>query len=123
WDARSSVFRIFSILFGEFVQRSYDEVEPKTLVPGLSTTRSAARSIPEGLTPIDSALLRYFIANPDRVCTFEELLDAVWEDGEKSKRALEAAVHRLRQALEPDEQIKNVRGTGYKFVKVHTELT
>jgi hypothetical protein len=118
WDARNNLFRIFSILFGEFVQRSYDEIEPKTLVP---PTLSVTKGLPDGLTPIDAALLRYFLANPDRVCTFEELLDAVWEDGEKSKRALEAAVHRLRRTLEPDEHIKNVRGIGYKFIKAQTQ--
>lgn len=111
-DAQHNVYRLFSLLFGEFVQQIYDQGEARTLIPAPLPPRPSL----EGLTPIETALLRYFTAHADQVCTFEELLDAVWEDGEKSKRALEAAVHRLRKSLSQDEAIKSVRGVGFKYV-------
>ncbi|MEM6285391.1 MAG: helix-turn-helix domain-containing protein, partial [Chloroflexota bacterium] len=49
--------------------------------------------------------------------TFAELLKNVWEDGSGTKRALEAAVHRLRRTIPKDYRIKNVRGEGYKYTR------
>ncbi|MBC8172119.1 MAG: winged helix-turn-helix domain-containing protein, partial [Anaerolineae bacterium] len=118
-DARNNDYHLFSLLFGEFVQQVYDQGEAKTLIPSILPARPSL----EGLTPIETALLRYFTAHADQVCTFEELLDTVWEDGEKSKRALEAAVHRLRKSLQPDEAIKSVRGIGFKFVTPASQRT
>jgi hypothetical protein len=114
WDVKDSVYCIFSQLFAEFIQRTYGSSAAKTLPIPIQPKQPI-----DNLTPIDSALLKYFIDHKDRICTFEELLDAIWVDGEKSKRALEAAVHRVRKALGPNEQIKNIRGIGYKFVSAN----
>lgn len=110
WDLKAGTYRVFCQLFEEFIQQQYTE-EDTEVPPELF----ASANIP----PIDRALLRYFLNNANKVLTFDELLDAVWVDSEKSKRALEAAVHRLRRSLKPGEQIQNIRGVGYKFVVEH----
>lgn len=110
WDSQRGHYRVFSDLFADFIRRSYAGVKEQ------ESSILAGKASIENLTPIDRALLDYFLAHPNRTCTFDELLDAVWEDNEKSKRALEAAVFRLRKSLGEGEQIKNIRGKGYKFV-------
>lgn len=114
WDVKQSVYCIFSLLFRDFIIRSYGQGAEKTLAKPITKTPY------DHLTPIDGALLRYFVDHRNRVCSFDELMDAVWQDGEKSKRALEAAVHRIRKNLGSDEGIKNVRGIGYKFVSANS---
>lgn len=111
WDLKSGAYRVFCQLFEGFVRQQYHLSEAPT-EPAQEHTLTPPVNIP----PIDRALLRYFLSNANKVLTFDELLDAVWEDSDKSKRALEAAVHRLRRSLGPGEQIKNIRGKGYKFV-------
>lgn len=97
--------RVYSLLFGEFIRQQEQQNMPSLY------------DMADNLSPIDRKLFQYFLQRPNQVCTFDELLDAVWTDADKSKRALEAAVHRLRQHLEDSpEQISNVRGKGYKFI-------
>lgn len=105
---------LFSQLFSEFVRRVASPSSP--VGPFQPSAAHASTADGEHLSPIDRALLDYFLEHHGQVCSFEDILDAVWEDGEKSKRALEAAVHRLRKHLRPGQQIKSVRGIGYKFI-------
>lgn len=110
WDMRSNVYCVFSLLFAEFVKRNQTYVA--------SPVRTSRTTLPsDHVSPIDRALLEFFNNHAGEICSFDQILDAVWEDSEKSKRALEAAVHRLRKHLgDNGPQIKNVRGKGYKFV-------
>jgi len=107
-DLRHGVYHVFSLLFANFVKRQY-----------IGRNRSAMtypESILENLTPIDRALFDYLLQHTDNICTFDELRETVWDDSGKSKRALEAAVHRLRKIMREGDQIKSIRGKGYKFV-------
>ena len=108
WDLRDGNYRVFNRLFETYIGQNY--------TPSSERDTQPAPSVLENLTPIDRTLLEYFLNRVDEVCTFDELLNAVWEDQEKSKRALEAAVFRLRKHLQEGEHIKNIRGKGYKFV-------
>jgi hypothetical protein len=110
-DIRNNRYIIVSKLFDHFIQQTYAFGEDETLAPYAIESKFQF----DGLTPIDGALMTYFLANKERICTFEELLDAVWKTEDKSKRALEAAVHRLRRHIGPDEQIQNVRSVGYVY--------
>lgn len=110
WNSRQDSYQICSLLFANFIRQKHTNNHR-------GGTRSSTQ-LADHLTPIDRALLQYFLDHSGQVCTFDELLDAVWEDSDKSKRALDAAVYRLRKSLSDDEQIKNVRGKGYKFVAV-----
>lgn len=71
----------------------------------------------QSLSPIDRNVFNYLVKNPNRVCTFDELLNAVWTDTDKSKRALEASIHRLRRHLTDGQEIQNIRGRGYKYIE------
>lgn len=112
-DFDHGVYRVFSHIFAEFIQQHYPE---ETSAQITYRGKSTLTTLSENLSPVDSAVLQYFLDNPNKVCTFDEILEAVWEDNEKSKRALEQAVYRLRKNLGPQEQIKSVFGKGYKFV-------
>lgn len=112
-DIKNDRYNIVSALFDNFVQQTYAFGEDKTLVPYAVESKLQF----DGLTPIDGALMTYFLANRERICTFDELLEAVWKSEDKSKRALEAAVHRLRRHIGPDEQIQNVRSVGYIYTR------
>ncbi len=106
WDMKHNTYKVFSRIFADFIRRYYQTAED-----GLTLI-----NVIHQLSPIDQALARYLYQRPNQICTFDELLDAIWSDSEKSKRALEAAVHRIRQHLSPHEEIKNIRGKGYTFV-------
>lgn len=100
-------YHIFSDLFAEYVLQQQDK--PQEQVKVMDET------ILSTLTPIDRSLLEYMIEHNGEVLTFEQLITDVWQDETTSKRALEAAVYRLRNNIKAGE-IKNVRGRGYKFV-------
>ncbi len=125
-DLTSPSFRIFSHLFAEFVRRIAH-------VSAIGTTNgnlhngavipvdASLTGILDGLPPIERGVLHYLASREGAVCTFDELLDAVWEDGTGTKRALEAAVHRLRRTVPGGHEIKNIRGTGYKYTITNSE--
>jgi DNA-binding response OmpR family regulator len=73
-----------------------------------------------GLSARDGLLLDYLASRPGELVTFDELKAQVWQGEDPSKRAVEAAVHRVRLALAAVEvaqaAVQNERGRGYRFV-------
>ena len=71
------------------------------------------------LGPIEFKLLRFFMENPERVYSREQLLNQVWGDNiYVEERTVDVHIRRLRKALEPSEHnnlIQTVRGSGYRF--------
>ncbi len=71
------------------------------------------------LAPTEFRLLKFFMSNPDRVYSREQLLDRVWGRGIfVEERTVDVHIRRLRKALEGrayDRFIQTVRGTGYRF--------
>lgn len=72
------------------------------------------------LSARDRLLLEYLVSRPGELVTFEELKAQVWQGEDPSKRAVEAAVHRVRLALTAapgiEASVQNERGRGYRFV-------
>ncbi len=72
-----------------------------------------------GLSPTEFRLLHYFLANPERVHSRSQLLDAVWGDtAYVEERTVDVHIRRLRKLLAPhdcDQLIQTVRGVGYRF--------
>jgi len=73
------------------------------------------------LTPTQFKALRYFVLNPDRVISRDELLNKVWGYNHyPTTRTVDNAVLRLRHALEPvpaePVHFRTVHGAGYKFI-------
>jgi DNA-binding response OmpR family regulator len=73
------------------------------------------------LTSQEFKVLKFFVHNPDRVVSREELLNEVWGyQSYPSTRTVDNHILRLRQKLEKDPahplHFKTVHGAGYKFV-------
>ena len=72
------------------------------------------------LTPIECRLLAWFIANPGRVVSREELLREVWGyAGGVRSRTVYTTIGRLRQKIERDPQKAEILVTdpgGYRLV-------
>ena len=73
------------------------------------------------LTPTEFRLLRYLISNPDRPCSRNELIEAVWgyASDVSSDRTVDVHIRHLREKLEDDPAnprwLMTVRGVGYRF--------
>jgi len=74
------------------------------------------------LTAQEFKVLKFFIQNPDRVISREELLNEVWGyRNYPSTRTVDNHILRLRQKLEKDPSqpfyFRTIHGTGYRFVR------
>lgn len=59
------------------------------------------------------ALLQYFLDTNEQFSSNQEILDAVWGEGEHRFETMRTAISRLNQLLPDDAQIKNSRLQGY----------
>ena len=69
---------------------------------------------------MEADLLRYLIANPDRVVSRKEILEEVWHvQSDTDTRPIDNFIVRLRRYLEPDPTnpiyVLTARGVGYRF--------
>lgn len=76
---------------------------------------------PVKMTPKELKLLQYFVTNPGRVITRQELLSEVWEmSGNLQTRAVDQFIVRLRKIVEENpgqpKHILTIRDAGYRFV-------
>lgn len=89
------------------------------LVLDMASQRVSAGETRIDLGPIEYRLLHFFMSNPERVYTREQVLDRVWgRDVYVEERTVDAQIRRLRKALAPygfDACIQTVRGSGYRF--------
>lgn len=73
------------------------------------------------MTSKELRLLRYFVENPDRVISRQELLAEVWQrPGNVQTRSVDQFIVRLRKALEEDpsqpRHLLTIREAGYRFI-------
>ncbi len=89
-----------------------------------ATHRVHAGSYELKLSPIEFRLLSFFMRNPERVYSREQLLARVWADAESIEpRTVDVQIRRLRQALEEsgnDQLLETVRGAGYRMSATST---
>jgi two-component system phosphate regulon response regulator PhoB len=106
------------------LRRSLPGGEDETLeLDGLTldaaSQRVAAGDAPVKLGPTEYRLLRFFMSNPERVYSREQMLDRVWgQNVFVEERTVDVHIRRLRKALAPfgfDHFIQTVRGSGYRF--------
>lgn len=80
---------------------------------------------PVGLTELEFRLLAALVEAKGRVLTRDQLMDAVYRDGEGDvlDRTIDALVKRLREKLNDDAErpryIATVRGVGYRAARAH----
>jgi two-component system OmpR family response regulator len=70
------------------------------------------------LSPTEFRLLRYFLLNPERVLSKQQILDHVWQyDFNGEENVVETYVSYLRRKLDPlgPSLIRTVRGFGYQL--------
>lgn len=84
-----------------------------------ASQRVSAGEDPVSLGPTEFRLLRFFMSNPERVYSREQMLDRVWgQNVFVEERTVDVHIRRLRKALAPfgfDRFIQTVRGSGYRF--------
>jgi two-component system phosphate regulon response regulator PhoB len=119
FSPRELIARIHAVL-----RRTSGVSEEKILeFDGLSLDPVGHRIRAEGellnLAPTEFRLLHFFMSNPDRVYSREQLLDHVWGRGVfVEERTVDVHIRRLRKALAAkghDRFIQTVRGAGYRF--------
>lgn len=93
-------------------------VGPLVLDPDTRTLHKGETSL--HLRPKEAALLTFFIENPGRVLSRQEIIKQVWEtDYVGDTRTLSVHVRWLRQKIEDDPDsprfLRTVRGVGYRF--------
>jgi len=80
-------------------------------------TASRGGSAPIKLVPKEYALLDFFMRNPGKLFTTEELLQRVWSaEADAGQDAVTTTIKRLRKKLDegvPHSIIRNVHGMGY----------
>ena len=86
-----------------------------------TTHEATIAGTPVKMTPKELRLLQYFVTNPGRVITRQELLSEVWEmTGNLQTRAVDQFIVRLRKIVEENpgqpKHILTVRDAGYRFV-------
>ncbi len=69
------------------------------------------------LTAYEYKVLEYLMLNPNRVVSKTELTDHLYDqDFDRDSNVIEVFVGRLRKKIAPVENIRTVRGQGYRFV-------
>jgi DNA-binding winged helix-turn-helix (wHTH) protein/tetratricopeptide (TPR) repeat protein len=80
--------------------------------------------VPVHVEPLVFDLLRFFVSNPGRILTRDELIDAVWQGRFVSDATVASAIKAARKALgdsgEKQTCIRTVRGRGFQFIAVPT---
>jgi DNA-binding response OmpR family regulator len=101
------------------VLRRHHDTRPPVLTWGDVRLDPAAHEVtvagePVVVTPREYALLEFFLGHPGRVITKFELLDRVWDLGDRGTNTVEVYVGYLRRKLGTDV-IETVRGVGYRL--------
>jgi DNA-binding response OmpR family regulator len=86
-----------------------------------ASMRATKKGRPVALTAFEFKLIRFFLNNPERVITREELLSAVWGyTGTSFTQTVDNQILKLRQRLEDDPvapvHFCTVHEVGYRFV-------
>lgn len=72
------------------------------------------------LSSKESFMIRYFLSNPGKVLTKEQIYSNVWGNNVVDDNTIMVHIHRLRTKIERDPNhptyLKTVRGVGYQFV-------
>jgi two-component system phosphate regulon response regulator PhoB len=113
------VARVRAVLRRSLPGGEDETLELDGLILDAASQRVAAGDSPVKLGPTEYRLLRFFMSNPERVYTREQMLDRVWgQNVFVEERTVEVHIRRLRKALAPfgfDHFIQTVRGSGYRF--------
>ena len=100
-------------------ENAQDIIKINNLILDTSSYRVEGNGKTIDLGPTEFKLLRFFMENPDRVFSREQVLNNVWGDNVYvEERTVDVHIRRLRKALEPthhQDMVQTVRGAGYRL--------
>jgi DNA-binding response OmpR family regulator len=96
-----------------------DIIKSGTFTINLKSYKATKKNKELELSAREFKLLKFFIENPDRVFTKQQIYNNVWEDGYFDENTLMVYISHLRDKIEDNPNkpafIKTVWGIGYKF--------
>ena len=119
FSPRELLARIKSLLRRSKPENSQDIIRINNLMLDTNSYRVEGNGQTIELGPTEFKLLRFFMENPERVFSREQVLNNVWGDNVYvEERTVDVHIRRLRKALEEtkhQELIQTVRGAGYRL--------
>lgn len=121
FSPRELIARIKALLRRSKPENTQDIIRINDLMLDTSSYRVEGDGQTIDLGPTEFKLLRFFMENPDRVFSREQVLNNVWGDNVYvEERTVDVHIRRLRKALEKtqhENMIQTVRGAGYRISK------
>lgn len=111
-------------LFEKFIQSvSIDSIEKITFDESKNEISFGETKISDKLSPSEFKLLKFLIQNKEKLCTKDEIIDAIWSDQKSQEgvtdQALDQIFYRLRKKVEQDASnphyIHTIKGKGYRL--------
>ncbi len=119
FSPRELIARIKALLRRSQPENTQDIIKINNLVLDTSSYRVEGNGQTIDLGPTEFKLLRFFMENPDRVFSREQVLNNVWGDNVYvEERTVDVHIRRLRKALEKtqhQDMVQTVRGAGYRL--------
>lgn len=119
FSPRELIARIKALLRRSKSETTQDIININNLMLDTSSYRVEGNGQTINLGPTEFKLLRFFMENPDRVFSREQLLNNVWGDNVYvEERTVDVHIRRLRKALEKtqhENMVQTVRGAGYRL--------
>lgn len=119
FSPRELMARIKALLRRSQPVNAQDVISMNNLFLDTSSYRVEGNGETIELGPTEFKLLRFFMENPDRVFSREQVLNNVWGDNVYvEERTVDVHIRRLRKALEKtghQDMVQTVRGAGYRL--------
>lgn len=119
FSPRELIARIKSLLRRSKSENTQDIININNLMLDTRSYRVEGNGQTIELGPTEFKLLRFFMENPDRVFSREQVLNNVWGDNVYvEERTVDVHIRRLRKALEKtqhENMVQTVRGAGYRL--------
>ena len=119
FSPRELIARIKALLRRSQPVNTQDIIKINNLVLDTGSYRVEGNGQTIDLGPTEFKLLRFFMENPDRVFSREQVLNNVWGDNVYvEERTVDVHIRRLRKALEKthhENMVQTVRGAGYRL--------
>ncbi|MDH5601153.1 MAG: phosphate regulon transcriptional regulator PhoB [Gammaproteobacteria bacterium] len=119
FSPRELVARIKALLRRSNSEVKKDTININNLVIDTGSHRVEGNGQAIELGPTEFKLLQFFMENPDRVFSREQVLNNVWGDNVYvEERTVDVHIRRLRKALETtqhQDMVQTVRGSGYRL--------
>lgn len=119
FSPRELIARIKALLRRSHSDSPQDVININKLILNTKSHRVEGNGQTIELGPTEFKLLQFFMENPERVFSREQVLNNVWgENVYVEERTVDVHIRRLRKALETtshQELVQTVRGSGYRL--------